>query len=109
MTPQEAKTILISIQNQIYETFGKNVVNDDRTICLNRNYEALDIAIKALEKQIPKKPDYEGNGFDDRGELIYDTMYCPNCGKDFEVDYYNGNCCDNCGQTFDRSIENDWS
>jgi hypothetical protein len=66
--------------------------------------------IRALkEKNTSKKPDYEGDGYDDKGELIYDTMICPNCGKDFEVDYYSGKCCDKCGQMFDRSIENDWS
>lgn len=31
----------------------------------------------ALEKQMLKKPDYEADGYDDKGELIYDTWICP--------------------------------
>lgn len=30
------------------------------------------LAIEALEKQTPKSPDYEGDGYAD-GELVYDT------------------------------------
>jgi hypothetical protein len=93
MTPQEAKTILMSIQNQIYEAFGKNVVNEERTICLNRNYEALDIAIKALEKQISKKV----NGKDE-DDLV---CGCHKCGEVNALWKMNGDrnrYCGNCGQ-----------
>ena len=64
-------------------------------------------AIYALEKQIPKKPDYEGDGFDEDGYLIYDTWICPNCGKHYEVDYDDYNFCPECGQAIDKSL--DWS
>lgn len=60
-------------------------------------------AISATEKQIPKIPDYEGDGFDDAGELIYDTAYCPNCRQDYEVDYDTPKYCKNCGQALDWS------
>lgn len=57
----------------------------------------------ALEKQIPKKPDYEGDGFDEDGYLIYDTWICPNCGKHYEVDYDEYDFCPKCGQALDWS------
>ena len=68
---------------------------------------ALAIVQKATEKQIPKKPDYEGDGFDEDGYLIYDTWICPNCGKHYEVDYDDYNFCPECGQALDLSDEND--
>lgn len=58
---------------------------------------AFENAIEALEKQVPKEPDYEGDGYWD-GELVYDTWICPNCGKDYEVGYDNYKYCPECGQ-----------
>lgn len=52
----------------------------------------------AKEKQIPKKPNLEGDGYDDNGNLIYDTWYCPTCNKSYEVDYDDYDYCPNCGQ-----------
>jgi predicted RNA-binding Zn-ribbon protein involved in translation (DUF1610 family) len=58
-----------------------------------KNAEALDVAIKALEKQIPKKPlnDY--------------CWHCPNCEEEV---YWDTECgqqkfryCHNCGQKID--------
>lgn len=66
------------------------------------NRLALHIAIKALEKQIPKKPYFEGDGYFD-GELVMDTWICPCCGKCFEVDYEEYNHCTECGQAIDWS------
>ena len=48
--------------------------------------ECRSLAKLALEKQIPKKPIYQGES--DR---------CPNCG----VCYVFGNCCIECGQRID--------
>ena len=60
---------------------------------------ALKMAIAALEKQIPKTLDYEGDGCDDAGNIIYDTAICPGCNKLFEVDYDdNAKYCPECGQ-----------
>lgn len=53
---------------------------------------------EAVKKQKPKKPDYEGDGYDDKGELVYDTWICPNCDKKYEVDYDDYKHCPNCGQ-----------
>lgn len=64
--------------------------------------ESVDMAIQALEKQISKKPSYEGDGYAD-GHLVYDAWICPCCGKRYEVDYDNYDHCPNCGQKIDWS------
>ena len=56
---------------------------------------------EAAEKQTPKAPDYEGDGYDDKGELIYDTWICPSCAKKYEVDYDDYKHCPECGQRLD--------
>ena len=66
--------------------------------------ETLKNAIFALEKQIPKSPDYEGDGYSD-GKLVYDTWICPNCGAHYEVGYHNYDYCPNCGQHIQHA---DW-
>lgn len=48
------------------------------------------------------KLEYEGDGYDDEGELVYDTAYCPICHHEYEVDYDDhDNYCRNCGQKLD--------
>ena len=65
---------------------------------------AKEKAIEALKKQIPKKPEYEANGYAN-GELVYDYARCPICGHDFEYDINDWGCeyCSNCGQKLDWS------
>lgn len=72
------------------------------TKCVSGTAEAQKMAIEAIEKQIPKKPNIEGDGYAD-GHLVYDTWICPNCGKSYEVDYDNYDYCPNCGQHIDAS------
>lgn len=64
--------------------------------------EMCKLAIKALEKQVPKKPDYEADGYAD-GELVYDYAKCPICGHDFEYGINDWECeyCSDCGQKLD--------
>lgn len=62
--------------------------------------EALDVAIQALEKQMPQLPTYEGDGYSD-GTLVYDTWICPCCDKRYEVGYDDYDYCPNCGQKLD--------
>ena len=71
----------------------------DMKIC---DGQEIDIAIKAMEKQIPKKPNIEGDGYAD-GQLVYDTWICPCCEKHYEIDYDSYDYCPNCGQHIDRS------
>lgn len=73
---------------------------------LPMNYAvAIDEAIKAVEKQIPKKPNIEGDGYDPDGNLVYDTWICPNCEKHYELDYDEYDYCPNCAQAIDWSEE----
>lgn len=57
--------------------------------------------LDALRKQIPEKPHFEGDGYDDSGNLIYDTWICPNCEDRYEVDYEIHQYCPMCGQRID--------
>lgn len=62
---------------------------------------------EAMEKQVPRKPDYEGDGYDDKGKLVYDIWSCPCCGKRYEVDYDDYEHCPKCGQAIDWSEEDE--
>ena len=51
--------------------------------------ESIDVAIKCVKKQIPKKPtysEYDNNGFD---EIIPYKPECPICGKKIEFGTWN--------------------
>lgn len=65
--------------------------------------EALEMAVEALEKQIPKKPiysDYDDNGLD---EIIPYKAACPICGHEFEFGTWNDEDSHHCvcGQRLD--------
>lgn len=66
--------------------------------------EVKDMCIQALEKQIPKTPNLEGDGYCPEGNLVYDTWICPNCEEHYEVDYDDYDYCPKCGQAIDRAI-----
>lgn len=51
-----------------------------------------------------RRPSYFGDGYAD-GHLVYDTYECPNCGKQYEVDYDDYDYCPNCGQKLDMTME----
>ena len=57
---------------------------------------AVNMAEEALQKNIPKDPIWEGDGYAD-GEIVYDTWRCPGCDTPYEEDQIN-NYCPNCGQ-----------
>ena len=95
MTKIEAKTILERDLNCLKQNKA-----------LPDSIEAMEIAINALEKQIPKKPEYEADGYAN-GELVYDYAKCPICGHDFEYGINDWGCeyCSDCGQKLDWSDE----
>lgn len=64
--------------------------------------DTVDVAINAIEKQIPKVPCYSGDGYYN-GEIVIDTWECPCCGKQYEIDYDDYEYCPNCGQHIDHS------
>ena len=63
--------------------------------------EAFQMAINALEKQIPKKP-IEMKPTD---KLMNGYYSCPICGDWVGMDEYSNNYCANCGQVIDWSDE----
>lgn len=65
--------------------------------------EEITMAIEALKKQIPQQPNYEGDGYDDSGNILYDTWICPNCEDRYELDYEIHQFCPVCGQRIDWS------
>ena len=81
-------------------------IEDENNDCkfTEDDYKANEMAINALEKQIPKKPEYEADGYAD-GELVYDYAKCPICGHDFEYGINDWGCehCSDCGQKLDWS------
>lgn len=65
--------------------------------------DAIGIAVSLLEKQMPKKPTYDGDGYAPDGTFALDEWICPNCGSRYEVEYDEYNFCPNCGQEIDWS------
>ena len=69
------------------------------------DYKANEMAIKALEKQIPKKPtpiDYEKYiDVIDNARLLRGAYWCPNCKRVVK----SGSFCNDCGQKLDWSDE----
>ena len=61
---------------------GKVVIED---------YSLCDMAISALEKQIPKELIAEGDGYAD-GEMVYDSFYCQSCDHRMEEDEVEDYC-----------------
>ncbi len=62
----------------------------------------------AADQEEALEPEYEADGYDDKGELDYDTAYCPICHYKYEVYYdYHDNFCRCCGQKLDWSRTND--
>ncbi len=106
MTPQKVIDNLNCQIKQIDDLL-KNMSDSEKRRFKSRllkEQETLQECKKIFEKQISKELSYEGDGYDDNGEMIYDTAFCPNCEKEFEVYYCeHGNYCPNCGQALDWS------
>lgn len=89
----------------IYEDCNENLC-DNCDLCYSKgnvgeHIKSIEIAIQALEKQIPKEPIYEGDGYAPDGTFVYDEWICPSCGTRYEVDYDEHDFCTNCGQKID--------
>lgn len=90
MTPKEAITTLKLMQAQIEWDYPMDYA------------AAIDMAISALERQIPKQPDYISNGYSPEGVAVWDA-YCPNC--EYELD--EETICPKCGQVIDWEVAED--
>ena len=102
MTEIEAIEVL---KQPCYCDYDLSATIEDCDISSCDKRDAFKLAINALEKQIPKKPTLEADGYSD-GQLIYDTWICPYCEKRYETEYDNYDYCPNCGQAIDWS---DWN
>lgn len=68
-------------------------------------FDAYDLAVKALQKQVPRRPHIESVEFRDKNFISY-TISCSNCGKEFEACFntdYNKEFryCSRCGHAID--------
>ncbi|MGN0398865.1 MAG: hypothetical protein ACI4EO_01940 [Blautia sp.] len=61
----------------------------------------------AVDKQHPRSPTYEGDGYAPNGTFVWDEWLCPNCGHRFEVEYEEYDYCPYCGQAIDWSEKDD--
>lgn len=101
MTSDEAIKQLASL------IINSQLFHQDEGDIWEKDIEALKIAIKAVEKQIPKKPITTADGCNN------DCLECPNCDSfigyktDCEDEHYQVNYCPNCGQMLDWGEEND--
>lgn len=105
MTIEEAMHEL-KIQSQVLESmilYNKDFEPKNDNTSLENKKNAIDIGIKALEKQIPKKP-YD---VDEREEnsFYYLGFMCPSCNKAIVGQPYRPNYCKHCGQKIDWKVE----
>ena len=100
------------VRNQLEELIRDResfMVGDYDKDIYDRDKEALEFAVKADEKQIPKKVKRE---FLSIGGAItcFEAEICPSCGKniyDDEVEVSYNEHCPECGQALDWSDENE--
>lgn len=96
MTPKEAIEILTG-DKKLDEIEHKGGIEGQKKVARLYN-EAFDMAVEALENQIPKKPLDKTKGMEDYG-------YCPNCKKIID-EYKDFKFCSTCGQAIDwRDVE----
>lgn len=70
-----------------------------------REIGTVDECREARNKQAPKNPTYEGDGYAPDGTFVWDEWLCPCCRGRYEVDYDDYDYCPNCGQKLDWSDE----
>lgn len=94
------RQICILEEKKDYDEYGQPLFDETLDIAI----EQYNLAIEALEKQLRKKPDFEGDGYAD-GYMVYDTWICPNCEAEYEVDYDDYDFCPKCGQKIKWRVE----
>lgn len=89
MTYEEARVLLEATATNLLGD-SCSVEDERKRKLMLKKYDAIDIAIKALEKQIPKKPIWERLG-DSLSNADIITM-CPCCHKGIEEDEHHCEC-----------------
>ena len=85
-------------ESEAIQQFKERIAIPDYKEQIPEYYEAMELAIKALENQIQKKQK--------SNKVIYSNdsySYCPSCKKCIKTVY--SRICDNCGQKLDWSDE----
>ncbi len=61
------------------------------------------VQTEAMQKQEPEALDWEGDGYDEDGNIIYDIAKCRTCGHEFEegINDWGSKYCPDCGQRLD--------
>ena len=106
MTVEEIKN---QLEDLIKDRESFMVGDYDKDI-YDRDKEALEFAVKAVEKQIPKKVKKEFRTID--GAITcFETDVCPNCEMDFYIDDLGQTMycdfCPDCGQALDWGGEDE--
>lgn len=83
--------------NAVIQAIAMEAKASGVAVCAVLNKPAI---LEAIGKQIPQRPDLEGDGYSD-GELVYDTGICPRCRHSYEIEYHTPRYCENCGQALD--------
>lgn len=98
MTPKEAIEILMSDEKLAEIEYYGGFEGQKKVSKLYS--EAFDIAIEALEKQVPKKPlNVQDCYIPETYDYDYSVANCPNCRGAFSFDeYHRPLYCDKCGQ-----------
>ena len=81
-------------------TLAKNSIEYGKA----RDDQDIDLIESIVNKEIPKKPFFESNGYAD-GYPVYDTWICPRCGHNYEVDSDKFDYCPKCGKRIDWDME----
>lgn len=97
------KALLAQIRNYYSATPGWELFEADVDKLIGRQ-KPHDSIESPANRDKAEKVILEGDGYDDKGDIDYDTAYCPVCNYRYEVGYdTQDNYCRNCGQKLDWS------
>ena len=102
LTPEQICSIATELKEYKQLELSPKRLSEHVAFCQRYHelFGAIDFSrlMELKELNIAKAPDYEGDGVDKDGNIIYDTWICPNCGEKYEVDYDVYEYCPKCGQ-----------
>lgn len=96
---------LLDGKESLHEQYLKTAISVMQELQQYKQIGTLEEVREAAEKQKPKTPTYDGDGYAPDGSVIFDEWECPRCGTRYEVDYDDYDYCPNCGQSIDWSDE----